>query len=109
MPHVYPTRRLSDLQRGKANRRFAQGPLGQPVDLNRVPKVVGHMLRNIGRMLVAVDQQYGRDFIQWANLQQHRGAFDPARPMLSWGHLFLADASAIETAPARRILLYRDP
>src|SRR3546814_19427116 len=60
-------------------------------------------------MFVPVDQQYGRDFIQWANLQQHRGAFDPARPMLSWGHLFLADASAIETAPARRILLYRDP
>src|SRR3546814_1098385 len=29
--------------------------------------------------------------------------------MLSGGHLFLADASAIETAPARRILLYRDP
>src|SRR3546814_20286636 len=60
-------------------------------------------------MFVPVDQQYGRDFIQWANLQQHRGAFDPARPMLSWGHLFLADASAIETAPARRIIPYRDP
>jgi hypothetical protein len=60
-------------------------------------------------MFVPVDQQYDRDFIQWANLQQHRAAFDPARPMLSWGHLFLADASAIETAPARRILLYRDP
>src|SRR3546814_2147880 len=60
-------------------------------------------------MFVPVDQQYGRDFIQWANLPQHRAAFDPARPMLSWGHLFLADASAIETASARRILLYRDP
>lgn len=91
------------------NRRFAQAPLRQPVFLNSVPKSGSHLLRNILRMFVPVEQQYGRDFIQWANLQQHRGAFDPARPMLSWGHLFFADASAIETAPTRRILLYRDP
>lgn len=91
------------------NRRFAQAPLRQPVFLNSVPKSGSHLLRNILRMFVPVEQQYGRDFIQWANLQQHRAAFDPAHPMLSWGHLFLADASAIETAPARRILLYRDP
>jgi hypothetical protein len=91
------------------NRRFAQAPLRQPVFLNSVPKSGSHLLRNILRMFVPVEQQYDRDFIQWANLQQHRAAFDPARPMLSWGHLFLADASASETAPARRILLYRDP
>lgn len=91
------------------NRRFAQVPLRQPIFLNSVPKSGSHLLRNIVRMFVPVDQQYDRDFIQWANLQQHRAAFDPARPMLSWGHLFLADASAIETAGARRLLLYRDP
>ncbi len=91
------------------NRRFAQAPLRQPVFLNSVPKSGSHLLRNIVRMFVPVEQQYARDFIQWPNLQQHRGAFDPARPHLSWGHLFFADASAIETAPARRILLYRDP
>jgi hypothetical protein len=91
------------------NRRFAQAPLRQPVFLNSVPKSGSHLLRNIMRMFVPVEQHYGADFIQWATLQRHRAAFDPARPMLSWGHLFLADASAIETAPARRILLYRDP
>jgi len=91
------------------NRRFDQAPLRQPVFLNSVPKSGSHLLRNVLRMFVPVEQQYARDFIQWGNLQQHRAAFDPARPMLSWGHLFLADASAIETAPARRILLYRDP
>ena len=91
------------------NRRFAQAPLRQPVFLNSVPKSGSHLLRNILRMFVPVEQQYQHDFIQWANLQQHRIAFDPAAPKLSWGHLFLADASAIETAPARRILLYRDP
>src|SRR3546814_18678068 len=80
------------------NRRFAQAPLRQPVFLNSVPKSGSHLLRNIVRMFVPVDQQYGRDFIQWANLQQHRGAFDPARPLLSWGHMLLADASPIETA-----------
>jgi hypothetical protein len=91
------------------NRRFAQAPLRQPVFLNSVPKSGSHLLRNIVRMFVPVEQHYSADFIQWATLQQHRAAFNPARPMLSWGHLFLADASAIETAPARRIVLYRDP
>lgn len=91
------------------NRRFAQAPLRQSVFLNSVPKSGSHLLRNIVRMFVPVEQQYQRDFIQWPNLQQHRQAFDPRAPKLSWGHLFLADASAIETAPARRILLYRDP
>jgi hypothetical protein len=91
------------------NRRFTQTPLGQPIFLNSVPKSGSHLLRNIVRMFVPVEQQYQADFIQWANLGQHRAAFDPAAPKLSWGHLFLADASLIETAPARRILLYRDP
>lgn len=91
------------------NKRFDQAPLRQPVFLNSVPKSGSHLLRNILRMFVPVEQQYQRDFVQWANLKQHLDAFDPARPKLSWGHLFLADASAIETAPARRILLYRDP
>lgn len=89
--------------------RFDLAPLMQPVFLNSVPKSGSHLLRNILRMFVPAGQQYRADFIQWANLQQHRGAFDPATPKLSWGHLFFADASAIETAPARRILLYRDP
>jgi len=91
------------------NRRFVQAPLRRPVFLNSVPKSGSHLLRNIVRMFVPVEQQYARDFIQWGTLQQHRQAFDPAQPKLSWGHLFLADASAIETAPAHRILLYRDP
>lgn len=91
------------------NRRFSQPPLRQPVFLNSVPKSGSHLLRNIMRMFVPVEQQYHHDFIQWANLPKHRAAFDPALPRLSWGHLFLADASVIETAPTRRILLYRDP
>ncbi|MBS7669208.1 hypothetical protein [Croceicoccus gelatinilyticus] len=93
----------------EANGRFEQTRLEVPIFLNSVPKSGSHLLRNVMRMFVPVEQQYKADFIQWANMQQHLKAFDPANPMLSWGHLFLADASAIETAPARRILLYRDP
>lgn len=105
MPQVNLTRDTLD----EANARFAQARLTQPVFLNSVPKSGSHLLRNIMRMFVPVDQHYAADFIQWANLQQHRAAFDPASPKLSWGHLFLADASVVETAPARRVLLYRDP
>lgn len=91
------------------NRRFAQAPLTQPVFLNSVPKSGSHLLRNIVRMFVPVEQQYAAQFIQWANLREHRHAFEASRNLLSWGHLFFSDASAIETAPARRILLVRDP
>lgn len=91
------------------NRKFAQTPLAKPVFLNSVPKSGSHLLRNILRMFVPVEQQYKTDFIQWPTLQQHRSAFNPAVPMLSWGHLFMADASVIETASCCRILLYRDP
>ena len=91
------------------NARFDQAELWQPVFLNSIPKSGSHLLRNILRMFVPVGQQYAADFIQWPTLQQHRAAFDARTPKLSWGHLFFADASAIETAPARRILLYRDP
>lgn len=93
----------------EANRAFMPLPLRQPVFLNSVPKSGSHLLRNIVRMFVPPEQQYHAQFIQWANLGQHRMALDPARPMLSWGHLFFSDASAIETASARRILLVRDP
>lgn len=91
------------------NGRFEQAELRRPVFLNSVQKSGSHLLRNILRMFVPVAQHYAADFIQWGNLQQHRTAFDPRAPKLSWGHLFFADASAIETAPAHRVLLYRDP
>jgi hypothetical protein len=105
MPEVFVQPDTLDAE----NRRFAQAPLRRPVFLNSVPKCGSHLLRNIIRMFVPIEQQYRQDFIQWPNLQQHLAAFDAAQPKLSWGHLFLADASVIETAPAHRILLYRDP
>lgn len=89
--------------------RFSQKALKRPVFLNSVPKSGSHLLRNIVRMFVPVPQQYQDQFIQWANMRDHLSAFDPARPRLSWGHLWFSDASAIETAPCRKILLYRDP
>lgn len=91
------------------NQRFDQKPLRQPLFLNSVPKSGSHLLRNVVRMFVPVEQQYQEQFIQWPNLQQHLTAFDPRRNMLSWGHLWFSDASAVETQPARKILLYRDP
>jgi hypothetical protein len=105
MPEILVRRDNLDAENG----RFEQAELRQPVFLNSVPKSGSHLLRNILRMFVPLSQHYGADFIQWQTLQQHRAAFDPRAPKLSWGHLFFADASAIETAPARRVLLYRDP
>lgn len=89
--------------------RFAQNPLKQPVFLNSVQKSGSHLLRNIVRMFVPVEQQYQKQFVQWGNMPQHLEAWDPAFNLLSWGHLFFSDASAIELAHVRKILLYRDP
>lgn len=105
MPHITVKPDTLDTE----NRRFPQARLKQPLFLNSVPKSGSHLLRNILRMFVPVEQQYQAQFIQWAILQEHRHAFDPKRQMLSWGHLWFSDDSVIETAPARKILLYRDP
>lgn len=91
------------------NRKFEQVRLPQPLFLNSVPKCGSHLLRNIMRMFVPVEDQYKTQFIQWGNLQQHLAAFEPERRMLSWGHLLFADSSAIETANVRKIVLVRDP
>lgn len=89
--------------------RFAPAPLSMPVFLNSIPKSGTHLLKNILRMFVPLEQQYRAQFIQWGNLQEHLAAFDPRRKLFSYGHLFFSDASAIELAHARKILLYRDP
>ena len=88
---------------------FAPAPLENPVFINSVPKSGTHLLRNILRMFVPVEQQYHADFIQWPNLFDNLAAFDPAQPRLSWGHLLFSDASAIETGRCKRIVLVRDP
>ena len=91
------------------NANYVQVPLTEPVFLNSVPKSGTHLLRNIMRMFVPLAQQYHDAFIQYAILHQHRSAFNPAVPMLSWGHLLYSDMSAIALRPVNQILLVRDP
>ena len=104
-----PTVRMKNDTLNEENIRFEQQPLRQTLFLNSVPKCGSHLLRNIIRMFVPVEQQYHEQFVQWANLGEHLSAFDQKRPKLSWGHLFFADDSAMELASARKILLVRDP
>lgn len=91
------------------NVKFAQARLDAPVFLNSVPKSGTHLLRNIVRMFVPVEQQYMDQFIQWPNLKQHLRAFDPRMSYLSWGHLLYSDVSVIELKGVRKIVLVRDP
>jgi hypothetical protein len=90
-------------------RRFAMSPLRAPLFLNSVPKSGTHLIRNIFRMFVAPEQQYKREFVQYAILHMHMAAFDPAAPKLSWGHLFFGDLSAVALRRVRQIVLVRDP
>lgn len=91
------------------NRKFVQQPLKQPLFLNSVPKSGSHLLRNIIRMFVPVESQYQADFIQHHFIQHHLAAFDPARNMLSWGHLFYLEQFKPLLANVRHIVLVRDP
>jgi hypothetical protein len=92
------------------NAEFAQAPLTTPVFLNSVPKCGTHLIRNVMRMFVPVEQQYHATFIQHPLLRQHGGpAFDVRQPKLSWGHLLFSDDAAILLRPARHILVVRDP
>jgi hypothetical protein len=91
------------------NRNYAQEPLTRPVFLNSVPKCGTHLMRNIIRMFVPVEQQYHRAFIQYPILRQHMTAFSQSPPQLSWGHLLFSDDSAIALRNVHHIVLVRDP
>jgi hypothetical protein len=89
--------------------RFAPEPIREPLFVNSIPKSGSHLIKNIIRMFVPLNQQYREQFIQWGNLKDHLHALQPKFPFFSYGHLFFSDASAIELAGVRKILLYRDP
>ncbi|MEX2494556.1 MAG: hypothetical protein WD448_00625 [Woeseia sp.] len=91
------------------NATFAQQPLVEPAFLNSVPKCGTHLLRNILRMFVPVNQQYHRAFIQHAILHQHQAAFSRATPQLSWGHLLFSDDATILLRHVHHIVQVRDP
>ena len=91
------------------NAEFTQVPLKQPVFLNSVPKSGSHLLRNIMRMFVPVNQHFKAGFIQLQSMAQDHVAWDKDRPTLSWGHLLFSDNSAIFLKDTRKVLLVRDP
>ena len=91
------------------NRNFAQARLTEPAFLNSVPKCGTHLLRNIMRMFVPVEQQYHRAFIQLPLLRQHQDAFAREHPFLSWGHLLFTDDSAMSLTHVHHVVLVRDP
>lgn len=91
------------------NRKFSQRPLQQPLFLNSVPKSGSHLLRNIIRMFVPVEDQYQAEFIQYHFLQRHIAAFDRSRNRLSWGHLFFMEQTRAALAGVRHLILVRDP
>ena len=91
------------------NRKFEQKPLQRPLFLNSVPKCGSHLLRNIIRMFVPVEQQYNVQFIQHQIVREHFGAFSDPRNFLSWGHLMFNDITAVAVGNVRQILLVRDP
>jgi hypothetical protein len=88
---------------------FVQQRLREPIFLNSVPKCGTHLVRNIMRMFVPVDQQYHKAFIQHAILRQHQVAFSEAMPHLSWGHLFFSDDAAVVLRHVHHIVQVRDP
>ena len=91
------------------NRNYVQTPLRAPAFLNSVPKCGTHLMRNIVRMFVPVEQQYHAMFIQHPVLRQHLAAFSQDKPFVSWGHLLFSDDSAIALRRVKHTILVRDP
>jgi hypothetical protein len=90
-------------------RRFEQRPLTRTAFLNGVPKCGTHLLRNIVRMFVPVEQHALREFIQIPNLEQYRGVLAKEHPQFSVGHMLYADPSAQALKHAHHVILVRDP
>lgn len=94
----------------EAGRQFDRVKLTQPLFLNSAPKSGTHLLRNIMRMFVDESQHWRHEFIQHRILAQSRDlAFQPAAPMMSWGHLLFSDDASIALKPVRHVVLMRDP
>lgn len=91
------------------NTQYSHERLQHPVFLNSVPKCGTHLIRNIMRMFVSVEQHYQDTFIQYPTLSEHGAAFATNAPKLSWGHLLFSDDSAIAVKHARHTLMVRDP
>ncbi|MCB1581781.1 MAG: hypothetical protein KDI92_01875 [Xanthomonadales bacterium] len=91
------------------NKKHVQQPLKNPVFLNSVPKCGTHLIRNIFRMFVPVEQQYHDMFIQIPVLHQHLKAFSVTNPKLSWGHLLFSDESAYAVHGVKHLIMVRDP
>ncbi|HEX6860704.1 MAG TPA: hypothetical protein VF138_10960 [Caulobacteraceae bacterium] len=90
-------------------RKFKQRPLTKTAFLNSVPKAGTHLLRNIVRMFVPLEQHQLRDFIQLPNLERYKAAFWEHQPQFSVGHLLYADPSAQALKHANHVILVRDP
>jgi hypothetical protein len=84
-------------------------PLLTPIFLNSVPKCGTHLIRNIFRMFVPVEQTWTKAFVQYANMYENLDAFSLQQPRLSWGHLIFGDDTAVITRLTRHILIVRDP
>lgn len=91
------------------NANFSQQRLQKPDFLNSVPGCGTHLLRNVVRMFVPVEQQYHKAFIQHANLREHQVAFSEALPHLSWGHLLFSDEASILIRRVQHVVQVRDP
>jgi len=86
--------------------RFAPEPLNAPVFVNSIPKSGTHLLKNILRMFVPIEQHYRAQFIQWGNLQEHLVAFDAAcaelgrfdSPSIEAALRLVADARGVKAA-----------
>lgn len=91
------------------NPNYKQTELKQSVFLNSVPKCGTHLIKNIIRMFVPVEQQYDKEFIQIPILKDHLAAFKSPTPKLSWGHLLFSDESAYAMHNVKQIIVVRDP
>jgi len=91
------------------NKTFAHTPLEEPIFLNSIPKSGSHLMRNIMRLFVPLEQHYKNSFIQYASMKADKAAWNPAKPTLSWGHLFFSDDGSILLHKTRKLLLVRDP
>jgi hypothetical protein len=89
--------------------RFAPAPLREPLFMTSLQKSGTHLLRNILRMFIPLEQQYRGGYIQAQNFGQHLDAFDPSRKLFSFGHLRFTPAAAVQLSEIRKLLLYRDP
>ena len=99
--------RIDDIDEYVAD--FDSPPLRERLVVNSVPKCGTHLIKNVVKMFVPADQQYGPSITHVNHVKPHEHVFTGEKKWMAWGHFAFTEYMASLLRGARHVILVRDP